>query len=259
MRTLFFSCDTVRYFWCIFEMILTFIFVHFVRLCWILQQDDASKLHTELLHDGLEKWTRSTWESKGGKIRGIAKLNSFGQAFNLLVHPNASGNFQHAWFSNWSWIQSVNSNRAFFEEMDEKLNDDCMREVFEYLDPLYLVYLAQIDARFADLISQKKQLRIFPTTAGPIHYMNFRYFLETFSSLTELILSLNCFPRTFNIYPTDTKRLLIEIISKYCGQKLKRICLYDFNFSEHEIQEFRHYFDILSIRGIDVSIYNFAS
>lgn len=164
----------------------------------------------------------------------------------------------HLWYSDWSWITSDNSDRTFFEELNGTLNDDCIREVIKHLDPLHLIYFARIDKRFSDLISERKRLCIFPSTVGSIHFMNFRYLLQKFSSLDELSISLHTFPRTFDFYPGDTKRLILHIICNYSGRQLKKICLYDFNFTGSQERDLKHYFEVYATRGIDISISNLS-
>lgn len=90
-------------------------------------------------------------------------MNTFGHAFDLLVGASKieSVKFNHAWYSNWTWITSESSDRAFFEAMEKALNDDCIRKVIKYLDPLHLIYFAQIDKRFKGLISERKRLCLF--------------------------------------------------------------------------------------------------
>lgn len=86
--------------------------------------------------------------------------------------------------------------------------------------------------------------------------MNFRYLLQTFNSLAEISLSLNTFPRTFGIYTTDTKRIILQMFCNYGGRQLKKIRLFDFYFNEAEIQNFKYYFDIFSTRSIDIFLSN---
>lgn len=164
----------------------------------------------------------------------------------------------HLWYSDWSWITSDNSDPTFFEGLNETLNDDCIREVIKHLDPLYLIYFARIDKRFADLISERKRLCIFPSTFGSIHFMNFRYLLQKFSSLAELSLSLHTFPRTFGFYPGDTKRIILHIICNYSGLQLKKIRLYDFHFIGSQERDLKQYFDVFATRGIAISISNLS-
>lgn len=72
-----------------------------------------------------------------------------------------------------------------------------------------------------------------------------------FSSLAELSLSLNAFPRTFGIYTTDIKRIILQLICDYSGPQLKKICLYDFDFNETEKTKFKQYFEFFFTRGME--------
>lgn len=212
-------------------------------------------MHQELYQHGLEEWWTSDQSGQSG-IYGCATFNTFENAFKILTKGSSVErvNFQHRWYSNWSWIAAENKNVTFFEEMNEKLNDDCIRKVVEYIGNLHLIYLAHLNERFQAIVEEKMiRTYIFPSTVGSIGLINFRYFLEMFKDSTkEIFLSLNAFPSTYGFYFEHIKRYILEIVYSCTGTKLKTIYLYDFNLTQSETKNFDHILRLFLNRNIEV-------
>lgn len=211
-------------------------------------------MYKELLNCGLQEWYTSDYQQEG--INVTAKFETFEEAFRVLVKGSASKHvqFQHQWYSNWSWIESESSDGAFFSEILEKLNDDCIRDTIKYIDLLHLIYIAHINDRFKALVAEKlSKLHIFPFTVGSIKLMNFRYLIEMFSSsITEISISLNAFASTLGFYFTHIKRHVLQIIYNCTGDRLKTLYLYDFNLTESEMRNFDYIFRLFSKKNIEL-------
>lgn len=138
--------------------------------------------------------------------------------------------------------------------MAETLNEDCILHVIKHLDLQHIIYLAHTNQRFKDM-ELLRQLRIFPSTIGPINLLNFRYMLHIFGSkFYELSLSLNVFPSTFGLYSGRTKQQILDLICNHTSS-VGRINLYDFNFDESEMNEFvGKVLETLRARGIEVNL-----
>lgn len=223
-----------------------------------IQSNDASKLHAELLKNGLEKWD-PYYDTEQNVLKGSATFKSFEEAFRILIRGSSINNvhFRQPLYNDWFWIASDVSDKKFFEDMDEKLNDDCILNIIKHLDLQHIIYFAHINERFQSIAKLGLSvLRIFPSTIGSINLWNFRYMLHMFgSTLTELSVSLNIFPATFGLYFDHTKKQILQLICMHTEIKLKRVNLYDFNFNENEIKDFgEHFFIILRTRGVEVNL-----
>lgn len=209
-----------------------------------------------LLSSGLEKWSWSTTQQQGQRrFRGWATFKDFEQAFCVLIKDSPINriHFHHQLYSNWSWIARKSWDETFFEAMEEKLNDDCIREIFNHMDLYHLIYLAHVNEFKVIAIEKLSRLRIFPSTVGSIGLSNFRYLLQMIGdSLKELSVSLNAFPSTFGFYFDHIKRYILQIIYSYTGIRLKKIYFYDFNLTESENRQFDHLFRLISQRGIQL-------
>lgn len=218
----------------------------------MLQEDDALILHDQLLKMGLEKWWPSDPDGECG-IRGSAVFHTFQHAFDVLVKKSSlkCKTFQHCWYADWFWIGLKHEDVSFFNAVEAELNDNVIREITKYLDPLHLVYFATINERFNGL-AVSPHIRIFPSTVGTIGLMNFRFILEKFgSSVVKISLSLisfNCFPFCFS----HNKYLILNIIYWFSGPLLKKIQLYDFDVDESETEKINIIVDLFDQRGIEV-------
>lgn len=131
-----------------------------------------------------------------GEIEGHVVLDTFENSFNVLSGclKIKGVRFHNIWYKDWSWFPEE-SHCSLFAEIDDALNDDCIREVFKYLDILHLVYLSRMNQRFKALAAEQlSRCHIFPSTTGTIGILNFRYLLETFGNfIKELHLSFHAF------------------------------------------------------------------
>lgn len=212
------------------------------------------KLHTELVKNGLKEW--STCPGQYG-ISIIAEFNTFQQAFRVLNKYSTINcvHFQHRWYSNWSWIEREHQDGAFFEDIHEELNVDCIREIIDKLDLLHIFYFAHINER-CEFIAKKNlsRLHIFPSTVGSIGLMNFRYMLEMIgSSLKEISLSLKAFATLFGFYFDHFKKYILILIYMCAGKELKKISLFDFDLSKTQKLD---YVQLFSERGIQIKFNN---
>lgn len=212
-------------------------------------------MYEELLNFGLEKWYPNGESNENG-LSGCVVFKTFENAFQVLTEGSSIKcvHFQHHWYSNWSWIPAQNKNEEFFKAIDDQLNDDCIREVIEYIDILNLIYFARINERFQAIVNQKMtHTHILPSTVGSIGLINFRYLLDMFKdSIKEIFLSLNAFRSTLGFYFEHTKIYILQIILTCCGPELKNIHLYDFNLTEKEIENLSYILRLFSERDINV-------
>lgn len=135
-----------------------------------------------------------------------------------------------------------------------KLKDDCIREVANYLDFPQLVFFSDIDQRFKNITSAKRsRLSVLPSNVGTIEGMNFRYLLEMFSSsIQEMSFSLRVFPLTPGYYYDYKVRQVLQVIYNCSCPQLKKIFLHDFHSYSHENKDFEHFVKLLSVRGTEV-------
>lgn len=186
---------------------------------------------------------------------GSVQFETFEQAFAVLTKGVSIKNvrFQHGWYTDWSWISLKNTNKWFFDQLDENLNDDCIREVIKYIDILHLIHFVQLNDRFKALTEECFfHLRIFPSTVGAIGLINFRYLLEMFSgSVKELSVSLNAFSTHGFLYDSF-KRYILRIIHKCTGPKLKKVYCYGFTWPECENENFDCVLQMFSQRNIGI-------
>lgn len=219
-----------------------------------MQPNDAPKLYQLLLNYGLEKWYPSDEPDENG-LAGCIVFKTFQNTFEVLTKGSSieGVHFQHQWYSNWSWIAAQNENAIFFKEIDEHLNDDCIREVVKYIDVLHSIHFARINVRFHAIVKEQlARIHIFPSTVGLIGLINFRYLLEMFKDSTkEIFLSLNVFPSTHGFYFEYIKKCILQIIFTCSGSKLKNVHLYDFNLTESEIENF-NILKLFSERDIEI-------
>lgn len=214
----------------------------------MLKEDDALTLREQLLEMGLEKWWPSDPDEECG-IWGTAVFRTFQQAFDVLVKKSSlkCRTFVHDW---WSWIGLKNLNESFFATIDANLNDNVIRDIIKYLDPLHLIHFASINERFNSL-ADLRHLRIFPSTVGMIGPMNLRFFLETFGrSVIYISLSLISFHSVLGF--CFNKHLILYIIYWFTGPSLKKVRLYDFDVDEHETEKIVGIIHLFDQRGIKV-------
>lgn len=198
-----------------------------------------TKFRIEFTGDHIESYT--SWESMNNEIVGMIVCKSFDFAFELLTQGLAQGSgingvkFKHPSYVDWSWINIKCPNIGFFSAIDEKLNDDCIREIIKYVDLCHLIYFGTINKRFNGLIQERlKNIYIFPSSVGSIDIMNLRYILHiSKDSLKELTISLACFPTVYGIHSHDKKNAVLETIQHFAGEKLKKVCLHGFNLNEY--------------------------
>lgn len=203
------------------------------------------------MKSGLEKWSLNKLFCGQNKHSGEAIFRTFEQAFHVLTRGLSSVRvrFSDIWCSDWSWIGD-NFDKTFFEMLNNKLSDDCIREISTHLDLPHRIYFAHINERFETIIKEKeKRLCIIPSTVGSINFMIFRYMLSMFGSTsTELSVSLRVFcadgPNN-----GDTKRFVLEIILNCTEFHAKKIYLLNFNFEENEKKDFK---TVFAERGIEV-------
>lgn len=199
------------------------------------------------MNSGIKEW--STCPGQYGKSV-IAKFNTFQQAFRVLTKISTINrvHVQHLWYTDWCWIERENQNGTLFEDMREILNDDCIRQIIDKLDPLHIFYFAHNEQ--CELIEKKylSRLHIFPSTVGSIGLMNFRYMLEIIgSSLKEISLNLKSFAPLS--YFDHIKKYILVLIYMCAGKELKKIFLFDFDFSETQNLD---YVLLFSNRGIQI-------
>lgn len=212
-------------------------------------------MYGELQKFGLEKWYPSDEPDENG-LSGSVVFKTFENAFQVLTKGSSieGVQFQNQWYSNWSWIAAQNQSEQFFDMVAERLNDDCIREIVEYIDILHLIYFARMNNRFQSIVNQKMtHTHIFPSTVGSIGLINFRYILEMFKDSTkEIFLSLNAFRSSHGFYFEYVKIYILQIIYTCSGCGLKKIRLYDFNLTEREIEKFNSILELFLQRDIDV-------
>lgn len=203
---------------------------------------------------GLEKWWPSDPDGECG-ICGALVFGTFQQAFDVLVKKSSlkCKIFQHYWYTDWSWIGMKNLDASFFAAIDAKLNDNVIREITKYQDPLHLVYFASINERFNSL-AVSRHLRIFPSTVGTIGLMNFRFFLEKFgSSVIKMSLSLISFHSSLGFCYSHHKYLILNIIYWFTGPLLKKVQLYEFDVDESEKEKIDSITNLFDQRGTKVA------
>lgn len=210
-------------------------------------------MHEELQTIGnIEEWFHC---QHIGSLSGSLQLESFEQAFSVLTKGISIKNvhFQHRWYTNWSWICSKNTN-PFFDQLAEKMNDDCIREIIKYMDVLHLIHFAEINNRFKVLTEERfSHLRIFSSTVGSIGLINFRYLLEMYGgSVKELSISLNAFPTIYGFHFDFFKRYILRTIHKCSGPKLKKIYCYDFAWPVYENENFDQVLQMFKLRNIEI-------
>lgn len=187
---------------------------------------------------------------------GFAVFKTFKEAFNVMAMGSSIEDvqLQHRWYSNWSWIKSESAVGTFFSSLIESLNNDCVQEILRHVDLLHLIYIAHINENFKGIVAERlSMLQIFPVNVGSIHLMNFRYLLEMFSgSIKNISLSLNAFSSPLGIYCSYTKSIILRIIYKCSGNELKSVCLYDFNSTEIEMENFDYILQLFSAKGTKI-------
>lgn len=210
-------------------------------------------MHQELLELGLEKWYPGDWQPEG--INGIAIFKTFEQAFHMLAmgSSNEHVQFQHQWYSNWSWMKSESSVGTFISALLDSLNDDCIQEVLKYVDFLQLIYIARLNEKFKIFVVENvKILHISPLNVGTIGVMDLRYIIEMFSGFKKIHLSLHAFRSCLGFYYKHIKVLILQVIYHCSGGELKAVHLYDFGLSEEELESIDSILQLFSARNIKI-------
>lgn len=203
-------------------------------------------------------WSTDGDPSEEERISGCATFQNFQQAFLVLIQSSSieGVKFQHAWYTNWSWVASKNHEYdRFLKAIHDELNDDCIRHIFRYINVLELTYLAHFSERVEMIVKGKMMhLQIFPSTVGSIGLMNFRYLLEKFGdSIKTISLSLNAFASPFDFHLEYTKRNLLQVIYSSCtGKELKSIEVHDFSLTENRMKNFDEILKLFSEHNITV-------
>lgn len=205
---------------------------------------------------GLKRWYPSEPEESG--ICGTIEFETYKHAFEVLITVSSDGSvtFLHEWYSDWSWFLLERRDAAFFERMNEQLNDDCIREIIKYVDIPRRIHFASHNERFRDItLELSRNLHIFPSSVGTIGLMNFRYLLEQFgSSVMNLSVSLKSITSTHGFYYTFIKSHVLGIIFECTGFELKKIRLYDFDLNERYEENFGRILPQFAQRGVQVTI-----
>lgn len=187
---------------------------------------------------------------------GSVQFEKFEQAFDVLAKGVSIKNvrFLHQCYTNWSWVSAKNTNEIFFKQLDDKLNDDCIREIVKHIDILHLIHFANLNDRFKALTAASfLNLRIHPSTVGSMGLINFRYLLEKFGgSVKTLSVSLNAFSKILGFYRHSFKRDILKTIYKCTGPKLRAVYCYDFDWPDYEKENFDCILQMFAQRQVEI-------
>lgn len=189
----------------------------------------------EFLKDRIESYT--TWRSLDNKIMGKIVCKSFDFAFDLLTEGCSFNGvkFKHKFYIDWSWLSLKCPNVDFFNEINEQLNDDCIREIIKHVDLCHLIYFGTINERFHELVQEKfKVINIVPSNVGSIDIMNLRFILHlSKDSLEELSIAIDCFPTICGAHSRDQQETILETVHRFAGVELNKVCLHGFKLDDN--------------------------
>lgn len=210
-----------------------------------------AKFRMEFSPDCIESWT--TYNNSTNGLNGIIVLKNFLDAFNFLVKSTCieGVKISNPLYVDWSWMKKT-THTEFYDAINENLNDDCIREVINWLDLRYLIYFGHINLRFNELAKEKmKLLNICPLNIGLIDVMNLRYMLYlSENSLQTLRISIHSIPTIFGIHPMEKKEAVLQTVLHFAGTKLKRLQLQGFHIDKN--MKLLLLFNMLMERGVTV-------
>lgn len=185
------------------------------------------------------------------------RFHSFEDAFHALTLEDHTINGYDIYLCH-DWYFAEMKNRASLpqisEEVDERLNDDCILMIMQHLDLVDLLHVARFNDRFHLLAGQRKHIRILPSfIAQPIGIMTLNYVLTLFeSSLVKLEVSIDSIhAETFGGRSYFLQWAVIYCIQAHVGPQLKIVSLHGFKSKENEsLIQFLQY--NLIPRGVDV-------
>lgn len=153
-------------------------------------------------------------------------------------------------YKNWSWI-GTDCDNSTFTAMNDKLNEDCVREVINKLDYLHLIYLSRMDEKIK-VLANLSRCYVNPPTVGTINLMNFRFILEMFS-ISELSVSLHAFDSTFGAYFDHYKKnILSTILCCNNRMRLNKVYLYDFDYAKTNKNDFEYFVKEFQLQGMEL-------
>lgn len=172
----------------------------------------------------------------------MVQFQNFEAAESLLFcDPGINIKVWNLWYVQWVRVY----DDALIEKLYNDLGDDELWSVLEKCDVVDLFNFLKFDKRFEVLIKERwKHLVLLPSSLTiKIGVINLRNVLEIIgSSLITCTISFQSFKKiTFD--NSFEKHAILCCISKLTGQKLKKIELIDFNFTDLERQKYRQIFE----------------
>lgn len=184
------------------------------------------------------------------------RFHSFASAFEALRNEEHTINgctirLCHEWY--YSEMKKRITVDNTLQQINDRLNDDCILSIMELLDFEEMLYVAYYNDRFR-MLAETKAMKITPSTIPrPIGILTLMCALDLFSdTITSLEISLTSIrPGAFNAYSFYQKCGIIHCIQTCAGPQLALVTLEGFLFNENPYL-FRSLTWKLEQRGVQV-------
>lgn len=194
--------------------------------------------------------------------KGYVRFKHFDDLYTALRYGANKGiTFYHRFYVPWG----TDDLSQILTEMEEHLNDDCIRQVIDHLTWASLIYLSFFNSHYYSLVEEKfrSTFKIFNLTSSTfgteIGILNLRQFFNLFGkSLTHFSFCLDSikdFAFGLKLYDCFEKYAVIYTIVNLTGNNLKTLHLKSLKFTDQEKELTAGLLQILRDRNVEVSIF----